>query len=768
MKMDLNFKFSIALLGGLCLSFDAVAQEDEPLDVAHLEPLSIIGSREDLFSTTGSGYVIDHDLIQTHGYADINQALKQVPGVYLRTEDGHGLFPNISLRGVDPSRMSKLTYMEDGILAAPSSYSAPSAYYTPTVGRMIGLEVLKGSSQIQHGPHTTGGVINYLSTPIPHHKSSYLRFSYGTENDTRLHLWTGDRVDSSAGEFGYLVETYYRETDGFKSIDSTAGFDGSSRGTGFQNHDSMLKLSWSPKTENRQYFELKTGYMDKNADETYLGLSTTDFLKNRNRRYAASRDDNIDTQHFRNYLRYSVALSDNASLSATAYYNAFNRNWYKLKEIKDIDSDGDGFIDSTPTVLLYQALAGIDDNKPLEVLQGIRAGQYEYRNNNRGYIAKGVQATLNVDFDAGETVHHLLVGTRFHQDQVRRFQDDVQYFQDSSGAITSTVSDGPGSGGNRLQESEATALFIEDTIRLGRFSIIPGLRYERIDYRYIDFENNGDNIPTGDASRTLDIFAPGIGFSYQSDESSNLFAGIYRGFSVPGPRSASRPGRQLDEETSISFETGIRFDNSKGIYAELVGFNTHLDDLATIDNIATGTSNPQNIGEARSRGVEAIFGWDLTAKGTFEFKAPISVSATYTDATFKSNSTDVNAESIFAGAVIGNAFPYVPEWQLNLAANLEFDTFRLSANLNYTDSTFGSGSNSMQELDPSGSPDARFGLIESQFIVDLSVNYFINEHAEAFVNVTNLLDEQSLAGRLTDGPRPNAPRQASIGMGLRF
>ena len=124
-----------------------------------------------------------------------------------------------------------------------------------------------------------------------------------------------------------------------------------------------------------------------------------------------------------------------------------------------------------------------------------------------------------------------------------------QSFQDSSGAITSTVSDGPGSGGNRLQESEATALFIEDTIRLGRFSIIPGLRYERIDYHYIDFENNGDNIPTGDASRTLDIFAPGIGFSYQSDESSNLFAGIYRGFSVPGPRSASRPGRQLDEET---------------------------------------------------------------------------------------------------------------------------------------------------------------------------------------------------------------------------
>ncbi len=47
----------------------------------------------------------------------------------------------------------------------------------------------------------------------------------------------------------------------------------------------------------------------------------------------------------------------------------------------------------------------------------------------------------------------------------------------------------------------------------------------------------------------------------------------------------------------------------------------------------------------------------------------------------------------------------------------------------------------MQELDPSGSPDARFELIESQFIVDLSANYFINEHAETFVNVSNILDK---------------------------
>ena len=772
LQIDMKTKFNstrLAAIAGISIfNLLASAQDTDSVNTAILEPLTIFGSQEELFTQTGSGYLIELDLIQTHGYADINQALKQVPGVYLRAEDGYGLFPNISLRGVDPGRMSKLTYMEDGILAAPASYSAPSAYYTPTMGRMSALEVLKGSSQIEHGPHTTGGVINYISTPIPHQKSNYIRFSYGTDNETKLHLWTGDRIKTDAGEFGYLVETYNRENDGFKTIDSTEAFDGSGRDTGIQNSDSMIKLSWSPDTENRQYFELKTGYTDKDADETYLGLSSSDFAVNPNRRYAASRDDNIDTQHFRNYLRYSVDVNSQATFSAAAYYNAFNRNWFKLKEIKDIDSDGDGVIDSTPTVPLYQALAGVDDNKPLEVLQGTRAGQYEYRNNNRDYIAKGLQATLDWSIEAGQATHELRIGTRFHQDHVRRFQEDVQYFQNADGSIESTVSDGPGSGGNRLQESEATAIFVEDTIRLGQLSIVPGLRFEHIDYNYITYESNGGNIPSDSASRGIDVFAPGIGVNYQSNENTSFFAGAYRGFSVPGPRSAARPGRELDEETSLSIESGVRYDNRKGVFAEFIVFNTDFDDLITIDNIATGSSNPQNIGKARSRGIEMILGWDPTANANANFKAPISFSATYTDAEFKTNSTDSNAESIFSGAVIGNAFPYIPEFQYNLAGDLEFEAFRLSANLNYTDSVYSSGSNTELEENPAGIPDARFGLIDSLFIVDLSATYYINEQAEAFINVTNVFDEQKLVGRLTDGPRPNAPRQASVGMGFRF
>src|SRR5690606_19259089 len=120
-------------------------------------------------------------------FGDIGTTLQRIPGVYSRTEDGNGLMPNISVRGVDPSRSSKLTLMEDGILMAPAPYSAPAAYYSPNLGRMRALEVLKGSSQIKFGPHITGGAINYLSTDVPIEPKIYAKGYLGSFQEQRSH-----------------------------------------------------------------------------------------------------------------------------------------------------------------------------------------------------------------------------------------------------------------------------------------------------------------------------------------------------------------------------------------------------------------------------------------------------------------------------------------------------------------------------------------------------------------------------------------------------
>src|SRR6056297_3396611 len=194
----------IGLLCGTPIA--AMAQSsDAPLV---LDRIKMVGSKDVADATPGSAHYISEEDIRTQSYDDVNRVLRKVPGVYIREEDGFGLFPNISLRGVDTSRSAKVTLMEDGILAAPAPYAAPSAYYSPTTGRMSGIEVLKGTSQIKYGPHTTGGAINYQSTPIPNDERTFLRAQFGSDNEYRTHAFHGNTVETDIGRVGYLAEFY--------------------------------------------------------------------------------------------------------------------------------------------------------------------------------------------------------------------------------------------------------------------------------------------------------------------------------------------------------------------------------------------------------------------------------------------------------------------------------------------------------------------------------------------------------------------------------
>ena len=89
----------------LCtVSLSAQAAETEQVGSEILTQVNVIGDAAAVYSIPGSAYYIDADQFRNFSYDDINRALTRVPGVYVRQEDGYGLFPNISLRGVDTSR----------------------------------------------------------------------------------------------------------------------------------------------------------------------------------------------------------------------------------------------------------------------------------------------------------------------------------------------------------------------------------------------------------------------------------------------------------------------------------------------------------------------------------------------------------------------------------------------------------------------------------------------------------------------------------------
>ena len=188
-------------------------------EIIELDPITVIKNitrlDNDFLRPPGSIDLVSFSDLKRYNDTDINRILSRIPGIYVQEEDGFGLRPNIGMRGTGVERSSKINIMEDGIPISPAPYASPAAYYSPTAGRMHALEARKGSSQIKYGPHSTGGSINYVSTPIPSNSKSNLNLLGVTNNAYTIKA----NVGKSSKSFGYLFEILHDENDGFKKID---------------------------------------------------------------------------------------------------------------------------------------------------------------------------------------------------------------------------------------------------------------------------------------------------------------------------------------------------------------------------------------------------------------------------------------------------------------------------------------------------------------------------------------------------------------------
>ncbi len=705
-----------SMLASTSIAFSAFADDHGEKD--QLSPFNVIGTKADVPSLKGSGAILDKSDLDKFYYTDINDILRQVPGVYVRPETGYGFFPNISLRGVDPNRSAKVTLMEDGIPTAPTPYADPSAYYSPTAGRMAGFEVLKGTSSLKHGPNTTGGVINYLSTPIPNQQLSHLRASYGTDNERVAHAYSGGRTDFGGGKLGYLLELFDHRSDGFHTLKSLNG--APDRNAPIERTDILLKLSYE--FGEGDYLEFKAGRMDMDADVSYQGLSKADYATNPYQRYANTDTDNMDSDQTRYYLRYNKEFSDSLTMSTTVFLNEFNRNWLKLAKV--------GTSASSTTKVGKGVFA---DATLISVLKGETDGYYEVKSNDRSYQSKGILA--NFDYEVG--INDIDFGFSYIEDDY----DKNPYYTDKytvtvAGTTTtrSKIVD-DGSANYAYKDAEAFEAYIVDDIDFGALSLTPGVRYSSIDYA------NGTN------ARSLDDVIVGLGGTYELSDTLGLFSGIHQGHTFPDAESVAADN--LDQEESLSFEVGAR-----GVFSdisfEFAYFNTHLKDMLVLSNLNNGVAGSANIGEGSIDGLEVQLATELGTDGGFGI--PVSASFTFTNTEFESSTAPTTG--YLSGASAGNEFPYVPDFMMNLRGGLVFDKASTYLNFHYQGSSYTDGANS-NELNKYGS-------------LDWSAFYDVSEGVTVFTKVTNLTDETYVQSVLPDGYRVGKPRAVSVGMSYDF
>lgn len=167
-------------------SVEQTSADSKPLKIPLTE---IIGtSPTALDHIPGSGKVITSESIQNNHRFTINEALREVPGVHVRDEDGLGIRPNIGIRGLDPTRSRKVHIMEDGVPIMLMPYADPSSYYFPPIFRFDRIEVLKGSGQLLYGPQTIGGVINLITRMPPTTPEGHFQVWGGNLNYLNTHF----------------------------------------------------------------------------------------------------------------------------------------------------------------------------------------------------------------------------------------------------------------------------------------------------------------------------------------------------------------------------------------------------------------------------------------------------------------------------------------------------------------------------------------------------------------------------------------------------
>jgi Fe(3+) dicitrate transport protein len=720
----------VPLAAALALVGPARAQEPAPAAPAEPEVAPaeeddlevIVESRGGLPRVAGSAYVIDAEELERQELDDIQRVLVRVPGVYVRTEDGYGLRPNIGMRGGSSDRSAKIALLEDGIPLAPAPYAAPAAYYFPMTTRLTGVEVIKGPAAIRHGPQTIGGAINLLTRPVPTGSAGQLDAGAGLYHTFKLHGWAGTGTDRG----GLVAEAVHLGTRGFKQLDG--GGD-----TGFDREEAMLKARVALDAARRHALELKAGYSRERSNETYVGLAAEDFAATPLRRYAATALDQMNAQRSQFELRWTAQLSDAVELRTTAWHHYLDRTWARL----------DGFADGPA---LHGLLSQTDpDPAWLDVLRGdadslTPESQLDQVSNHRRYHTGGGQTVLRWRATAGKVTSQLEVGLRLMADDVRRVHTSDRFAM-TSGTLVPT-----GAATELLLDSRTSALafaaHVHEDLAIGPLRLLPGLRAEVI-------RTSADD----DEAVTRAIALPGVGVLVDATPWLSLLGGVHRGFSplAPGEAVDARP------ETAWNSELGARV-NTGSTQGELVGFLSAYDNLTGQCTLSGGCSQ-QDLDRQLDGGAAFVWGTELLITHRQLLPAHLALvgqlSYTWTGSAFRTGF--VSDFPQFGTVDPGDHLPYVPEHQGGVRLTLEHRWGSATIAASFV--------SPLRDVAGQG-PIPVESRIPTTAVLDLAADARITRAVSAYLSITNLTNTPWLASLRPAGARSLAPIQGMLGVKL--
>lgn len=174
----------------------------------------------------GGRDVIDRETLNRYPDANAATVLRRVPGVFILPENGNDGRIHVGIRGADPRRSGLTTVLIDGIPAAEAPYGNTDVDAMPiTMERISRIDVIRGGASIRWGPNSAGGVVNFITEPVPEVETVRFGTRWGSDDDRSLWTSAGGTWD----RFGALVTIVEKAGDGFRDNSDFTILDGSGK-----------------------------------------------------------------------------------------------------------------------------------------------------------------------------------------------------------------------------------------------------------------------------------------------------------------------------------------------------------------------------------------------------------------------------------------------------------------------------------------------------------------------------------------------------------
>lgn len=704
---------TVLLSGGMARADDGVDAIPVELSV-----VTVIGTREALDRLPGSADILDHGLLEQSRVFTINEALRKVPGLLARDEEGFGLRPNIGVRGLNPTRSSKVLLLEDGLPLTFAPYGDNATYYHPPIDRFDHIEVLKGSGQILFGPQTVGAVINYITPPVPEEPAGLIGVTGGSRDFGEIHGQWGTTI----GRTGFMLNATRKVTDGVRD------------NMRLRLSDFHAKLRHT--LSDTQDLTLRVSFYDEDSDVPYSGLTLAEYTADP--RANPFTHDEFTAQRWSLSATHGFAVTERATLRTSVYYTSFDRDWWRQSSNSA----------QRPNDASDPACGGMAN---LDTACG-NEGRL------REYWTAGIEPRLTLATAPFGLPGETEIGARFH----REHQFRVQVNGDTPEARTPGTGVNGGVRENNTRDVRAWSGFAQVRFDIGAFSLTPGLRYEHIEY---DRENRL-NAAAGAAS--VSQLIPGLGATWTLGEGTTLYAGVHRGFAPPRVEDIVTPAGgsvDLDPELSWNYELGLRAVLRAGLDVEATLFRMDFENQIVPASVAGGsgatlTSAGKTLHQGFELGLRAdsreLFG---TAQSVFARLAWTWLpDAKYQGERFSS------ITGFTAVSVSGNRLPYAPKQLLAATLGFAHDAgFSAQVEVTYQSAQFTDDLNTVEIV-----ANGQRGRIAPYTVINVTANQtLLDGRLTLFATVKNAADRLYIAD-MSRGLIPGAPRLVQGGFTWRF